>query len=139
MAPGRGGWGLLISSASLGYCRVSCPTYSGNKDGWTFRPPYLADARIRGGTKSPKDTTTTRFVPSGSLSMLMVFSSQSSGWTYIPFPKRLPLVDWEVELFCEYFAGHYDISTRSCRGIMMQHRLCSQTILGCMYFLLPEA
>lgn len=28
-------------------------TYSGNSDGWTLRPPYLAEANILAGMKTP--------------------------------------------------------------------------------------
>lgn len=31
-------------------------SYSGSKEGCTFKPPYLAALRMRGGTNSPNDT-----------------------------------------------------------------------------------
>lgn len=38
--------------------------YSGKREGCTFKPPYLAPQRMRGGTKMPKDTATMRLIGS---------------------------------------------------------------------------
>ena len=37
-------------------------SYSGNMEGWTLSPPYLAPLRIRGGIKRPNETATIRFI-----------------------------------------------------------------------------
>jgi hypothetical protein len=41
------------------------PRRSGRRDGCTFRPPYVARERIRGGTRRPKDTAIMRFGTNG--------------------------------------------------------------------------
>ena len=37
-------------------------SYSGNIEGWTFSPPYLAPLRIRGGIRRPNETAMIRFI-----------------------------------------------------------------------------
>ena len=37
-------------------------SYSGNMEGWTLSPPYLAPSRIRGGIKRPNETATIKFI-----------------------------------------------------------------------------
>lgn len=41
--------------------------YSGRREGWTLRPPYLEAWMRRGGTKSPKETAMIKLIgsPSG--------------------------------------------------------------------------
>ena len=36
--------------------------YSGRREGWTLRPPYLASLRMRLGTKRPMETAMMRFM-----------------------------------------------------------------------------
>ncbi len=37
-------------------------SYSGNMEGWTLIPPYLAPLSIRGGTNRPNETATIKFI-----------------------------------------------------------------------------
>jgi hypothetical protein len=42
-------------------CKGAGPRRSGSRDGWMLRPPYVADLRMRAGTRRPKETVTIRF------------------------------------------------------------------------------
>jgi hypothetical protein len=83
-------------------------THSGNNDGCTLSPPYFAPCNIRDGTKSPKDTATIKFIPSGgyrTISISLSNLSQLDGdaaWisTYLPFSEGASLMYIQSQFFC---------------------------------------
>ena len=63
---------LVLRTARRDRCRG---TDSGSRDGWTFNPPYLAELKMRRGTKRPNDTAMMRLISEGVFQSRKVSSS----------------------------------------------------------------
>lgn len=78
------------------------PRKSGRSEGWTLRPPYLAELRIRGGTKRPKDTAMMRSIDAGGVQPVKVSmtwessfsSSVATCWIGTVAGQWVCLVEW---------------------------------------------
>ena len=54
--------GVIMSAHPVSTSLAAALAYSGSIEGCTFKPPYLAAVKIRGGTNNPNDTAIIKLI-----------------------------------------------------------------------------